>query len=374
MKPDALELNGKKFYYAEIVDYSFRGSIPINGYEAKTLEFCRNWLNGQQEFVLHTSGSTGPPKNITLTREQLAASARRTVQALGLQPGDRALVCLNIEAIAGMMMLVRGFEADLELTIVEPVANPLALSKTSRPFDFISLVPYQLTAILQDSPANKLVLDFAKAILLGGAPLSPGLEADIRQLKAPLYLSYGMTETASHIALRRLNGRQPESFFSAFPDISLGQDDRGCLTIRGDVTNNQTIVTNDLVTLKDGHTFAWLGRADNTVNTGGVKVQLEKVEVVLSQALLQHHLNCRSFITALPDAKLGSRLVAVLEGNPPGPETEQALKQEMARFLTKYELPRAFYYIGRFAATASGKTDKNETLKQLNTTGNKQIN
>ena len=366
--PDSLQLNGKKFYYEEIANYSFRSSIPINGYEAKVLECCRNWLLGQQDFVVHTSGSTGIPKSITLTRQQLEASARRTIRALGLQPGDRALVCLNVEAVSGLMMLVRGFVASLELIVVEPIANPLAFSKTEQPYDFISLVPYQLTTILQETPAKKMILDFAKAILLGGAPVSAALEADLQALKAPVYLSYGMTETASHIALRRLNGAHPESLFTAFPGIALSQDERGCLTIRGDVTQNQTIITNDLVNLRDGASFEWLGRADNTVNTGGVKVQLEKVEVVLARALLLQHLDCRSFAAALPDPKLGSRIVAVLEGPPLDSQAAQALQQELSHSLSKYEQPKALCYASRFAATPSGKIDKKATLQLMDDT------
>jgi o-succinylbenzoate---CoA ligase len=365
MTRDSLQLNGKKFYHEEIARYSFRDSIPVNGYEAKVLEFCRNWLNGQQEFVIHTSGSTGPPKHIILQREQLEASARRTLQALDLQPGDRTLVCLNVEAVSGLMMLVRGFLGGLNLTVIEPIANPLAFSKPEQPYDFISLVPYQLATIVQQTPAKKLVLDFAKAILLGGAPVDAALEREIQKLKAPVYLTYGMTETASHIAWRQLNGPQPEPFFTAFPGLALGQDDRGCLTIRGDVTNYQTIITNDLVNLRDATTFEWLGRADNTINTGGYKVQLEKVEVVLAQALLQLQLDCRSFVTALPDPKLGSRLVAVLEGKPLEADTEAALAKELAHFLSKYEQPKAYYYARHFAATPTGKVDKPATLQKI---------
>lgn len=363
--PTQLQLNGKTFYYEEIATYSFRNSIPINGYEAKVLEFCRNWLNGQQEFVVHTSGSTGLPKNITLSRPQLEASARRTVQALPLQPGDRTLVCLNVEAISGMMMLVRGLVADLHLTIIEPIANPLAFSKPEQPFSFISLVPYQLQAIITNTPAKKLILDFAKAILVGGAPVSPELEKQIKTIKAPVYLTYGMTETVSHIAWRRLNGESPAKYYKAFRDITLGQDERGCLTIKGDITQDQVIITNDLVNLLPGNQFEWLGRADNTINTGGYKVQLEKVEVILAQTLLNQNIAGRSFVSSLPDTKLGSRVVAVVENEPCDKNTEMALRTELAQYLSKYELPKHFYYTREFEVTPSGKTDKIKTLEKI---------
>jgi len=359
---DALQLNGKTFYYEEIAAYSFRESIPINGYEAKVLEFCRNWFNGQQEFVVHTSGSTGPPKNITLTRQQLEASAQKTIRVLQLKSGDRTLVCLNVEAISGMMMLVRGFLADLHLTIIEPIGNPLAFSNTEQPYDFISLVPYQLQNILTETPAKKLILDFAKAILVGGAPIATDLIAQIKEIKAPVYHTYGMTETVSHIALRRLNGAKMEELFKAFPDIILNQDERGCLTIQGDVTNNQIIVTNDLVKLDQDNTFEWLGRADNTINTGGIKVQIEKVEVILAQVLIVKAIDCRSFVSSLPDAKLGSKLVAVLENSALDENKENEVLTEMAHFLSKYELPKQILYTKKFNLTPSGKIDKINTL------------
>ncbi|MGV3504211.1 MAG: AMP-binding protein [Adhaeribacter sp.] len=365
MKPDSLQLNGKKFYYEEIAQYSFRDSIPVNGYEAKVLEFCRNWLNGQQEFLLHTSGSTGTPKAIVLYRQQLEASARRTLAAFHLKAGDRALVCLNVEAVSGLMMLVRGLVGELALTVIEPIANPLAFSKPAPPYDFLSLVPYQLATILQETPQHRQTLNQAKVLLLGGAPVEAGLAAEIRKLEVPVYLSYGMTETASHIALRRLNGAQPEPWFSAFPGVKLGQDDRGCLTISADVTDFQTVVTNDLVKLQGPNHFEWLGRADNTINTGGHKVQLEKVEVMLAQCLVERQLEGRFFVAAEKDPKLGSRLVAVLEGENLDPETETALKADLACLLPKYERPKAWYYAARFAATASGKIDKQATLQQI---------
>ncbi len=362
---DSLELNGKTFYYEEIANYSFRNSIPINGYEAKVLEFCRNWLTGQQEFVVPTSGSTGEPKNITLTRNQLEASAQRTIAALKLNKKDRALVCLNTENIAGMMMLARGFLADLHLTIIEPIANPLAFSKPEQPFDFISFVPYQLHAICFETPAKKLVMDFAKAILVGGAPLSPNLLTAIKTIKAPVYQTYGMTETVSHIALRRLNGPETEETYQAFAGITLGQDERGCLTIKADVTNNETIVTNDLVNLLSANTFEWLGRADNTVNSGGYKVQLEKIEVILAQVLLNQNISCRSFVSAEPDDKLGHKLVAVLESEQVTETEEKDLKKELAQVLKKYEVPKIFYFTKSFASTGSGKIDKIKTLAMV---------
>lgn len=362
---DYLELNGKKFYYDEIAAYSFRNSIPINGYEAKVLEFCRNWLNGQQVFPVRTSGSTGLPKEIILTRAQMEASARRTLQYLNLQTSERALVCLNVENIAGMMMLVRGLVGGLHLIVIEPIGNPLIFNNTDQPIDFIALVPFQLQTILTDAPEKMVILDKAKAILIGGAPLPPELAQAIMTVKAPVYHTYGMTETVSHVALRRLNGPAPDKYYQALPNIILGQDERGCLTISGDITDNQTIVTNDLVTLHNLHSFEWLGRTDNTVNSGGYKIQLEKVEVALAQVLILLQVNGRSFVSALPDPKLGHKLVAVIESKTLPPATVAQIKTQLANLLPKYEIPRQYFYTENFISTASGKTDKQATLQPI---------
>ncbi len=362
---DHLLLNGKKFYYEEIADYSFQDSIPLNGFEITTLEFCRNWLNGVQEIAINTSGSTGTPKIITLTRRQMEASARNTLQTLHLQENDRALVCLNTEYIGGMMMLVRGLMGNLHLTIIEPIGNPFKYLPPNSPeqYEFASFVPLQLQAVLTESPEKKELLDHMKGILVGGAPLSAELVKQIQTISAPVYHTYGMTETASHIALKKINEPQPDAYFRASALVQLGQDDRGCLTIKGELTNEQVITTNDLVTLISEREFDWLGRVDNTINSGGVKIQAEKVEVILAQTLLEQQIDRRSFVAALPDPKLGQQVIAVLEGNNLSAPEEEMLQQSLKKLLDKYEVPKEIKYTPSFCTTASGKIDKPATLK-----------
>ncbi|MEJ8756986.1 AMP-binding protein [Pontibacter sp. H259] len=360
-----LLLNGKKFYYDEIADYSFRNSIPLDGYETKTLEFCRSWLNGIQEFPIQTSGSTGTPKTILLTRQQLEASARRTIKLLQLQPNDKALVCLNTEYIAGMMMLARGFIADLEMVIVDPVGNPLKLAPTGIEFDFASFVPMQLQKILQDTPEFIPRLNHMKGILLGGAPVNFNLQRLLQQLTVPVYHTYGMTETASHVALRLLNGPDAADYYDVLDNITLGFDTRGCLTIRGDVTNNELIVTNDLVELLTPTRFRWIGRVDNTINSGGVKVQSEVVEVAVAEALSALDPMPRFFVTSQPDELLGESVVLILEGEPFTEEQEKELKSKLKQLLKKFERPKKYYYCPAFTETATRKISKPRTMRKL---------
>ncbi|RDC62572.1 AMP-binding protein [Adhaeribacter pallidiroseus] len=364
---DHLLLNGKKFYYEEIANYSFRNSIPLNGYEVTTLEFCRNWLNGVQEIAINTSGSTGAPKLITLTRRQMEISARYTLQALHLQENDHALVCINTEYIGGIMMLVRGLIGNLHLTILEPIGNPFRYLPPNGPeqYEFGSFVPLQLQAILTESPEKKYLLDQMKGMLVGGAPLSADLNKQIQEIAAPVYHTYGMTETASHVALKKLNGSQPDRYFRATPTVQLAQDNRGCLTITGELTNKQLITTNDLVNLVSEHEFEWLGRVDNTINSGGIKIQAEKVEVYLAQVLAELQIDRRSFITAVPDEKLGQRVIALLEGAKLTTDQEKEIKRQLKHLLHKFEVPKAFQYAKAFCTTGSGKIDKTTTLANL---------
>ncbi|AMM51980.1 acyl-CoA synthetase [Rufibacter sp. DG15C] len=356
--PDHLLLNGKKFFLDEVQEYSYRESIPLDGYEIKTLEFCKNWLLGVQEFPVMTSGSTGTPKVITLTREQMEASAQRTLRIFNLQPEDKVLVCLNTEYIAGMMMLVRGLVGQLHMTIIEPIGNPLANVDADASFDFVAMVPLQLQMLLEQTPEKVDQLNQMKAVLLGGAAIHRNLEEAVQSLQVPVYQSYGMTETVSHVAVRQLNGKDRSEYYVAPQEVILGQDERGCLTISAEVTNHEILVTNDLVELRDAHSFKWLGRADNIINSGGVKVQLEKVEQALGDAMSNLGMNRRFFAAALPDEALGERLIAVLEGSPLAEEEEKNLKGMLNETLSKYEIPKQFGYLPRLPETATGKVDR----------------
>lgn len=365
MAEKTLLLNGKKFHFNEIVNYSFRNSIPLNGYEVKTLEFCRNWLNGIQEFPIQTSGSTGVPKPITLTRQQLEVSARRTLRILNLEKDDSTLICLNTEYIAGMMMLVRGFLAELEMIIIDPVSNPLSLIPADKRIDFGSFVPLQLQTIIQETPERIPQLSQMKGILVGGAPVNDILLRQIQQIKAPVYHTYGMTETASHIALRLLNGNKPIEYYEVLSGIEIGLDKRGCLTVKGDITNNELLVTNDLVELLTPTRFRWIGRADNTINTGGVKVQLEKIEKAVAESLAIQENSSRFFVATQPDELLGEKIILVLESEPLTAEAEQDLIATLRSMLKKFEVPRQVIYSNGFSETATGKVSRQRTMQKL---------
>jgi len=334
---------------------------PRNPYFAQAYDFMGKWLEGTGEFVLHTSGSTGMPKPITVTRRQLEASAAMTGKALALGSGTRALVCLNVGYIAGLMMLVRGLELNWELTITEPTSNPIS-SLDAVGFDFVAMVPMQLQAILESPATGSQVSNLGK-ILLGGAPVNPALAKQIEALNVPVFQSYGMTETVSHVALKALNGPEASDSYALLPGIEYGTDERGCLFVSGAVTNHQKVQTNDLVEIK-GNTFRWIGRADNVINSGGVKIVLDQADQRIALAFQELGIPNAFFCWWEPDEKLGQKLVLVVE-NEPADIGPPALSEEIRKHVSTYENPKHIYFAKAFAKTATDKIDKRGTFQQF---------
>ena len=353
------------------------GNFPptLSDYEQRALDFCRAWLTGQETFIIQTSGSTGTPKSITLTRQQMVASARQTGAALGLRAGDRALVPLSVDYIAGRMMVVRGLELGLPLTIIDPVSRPLAQFSAGPGFEFTAMVPLQLQETLAGSSAELTLLNGMRAILIGGAPVSVALKAQLQPVSAPIYHTYGMTETVTHIALKRLNGTERSDFFVPFAGVDLGVDERGCLTICAAMTRGETLITNDLVDLQPDGRFRWLGRVDNIINSGGVKVQVEKVERAIERFLHQHqggiYAGRRFFVGPLDHPRYGQAVVAVIEGvaigvgEEPAAEVGQALQAGVRAWLNRYEVPRAVHFVAQLLETPTGKIDRLANLARL---------
>ncbi len=357
-------LNGKSYPISQLADVC--DAPDLSDFERRVLQFGRDWQSGCETFTLHTSGSTGVPKPILITRDQMATSARLTVQALGLQSGDRGLVCLGIDYIAGMMMLVRGLVCDLHLTIVDPVSRPLKSFSPSARFDFTAMVPLQLQETLQGDPHEFEILNEMGGGLIGGGPVSQALAAQLQRVSAPMYHTYGMTETVSHIALRRLNGPARSDRFVPFDGVHLQLDERGCLAITSALTRGETFCTNDLVELYPDGTFIWLGRIDNVINSGGVKVQTEKVETALEACLLHGwdgvHAARRFFVGPLDDHRLGQTVVAVVEGEAFSPEMEATIREQLQSSLTRYEVPRQFVFVPQLIETRTGKIDRRANL------------
>jgi O-succinylbenzoic acid--CoA ligase len=349
-----IELRGTRIPIHELADIE-KGALSEN--EKKAVEFCIDFLNGRKSFVITTSGSTGVPKNIQVSSDAMTTSARRTAKALGLIPGMTSLVCLDAGFIAGMMMLVRSLTTGMNMIITEPSANPLNAIPPSK-IDFVALVPYQLSTILGSDQHQDL--PNIGTIILGGASVTTGLLDAIQNIGTPCYATFGMTETLSHIALQRLNGASRQENFHTLDGVTITADDRGCLVIDVDYLDSR-IVTNDLVEIVTSKEFKWIGRYDNVINSGGIKIVSEKIEKAVGDWMLTNGLSKRFFVTGVAHPQLGEEVTLVVEGTFPG-EDEHALLSSLKTVLLKYEVPRRIFYKSHFVETKTGKIDRKLSL------------
>lgn len=314
-------------------------------------DFVEAWEVGTGTFSLTTSGSTGIPKTISVLRTRMEVSAAATAEALGLAPGQAALVCLNPAYIGGKMALVRGLLLGWDVYLTEPGARALADWPLPAPPYHASLVPLQLETTLTD-PILRTRLEGMHSVLVGGAPLSPALEDTASMVKdVALYQTFGMTETVSHVALRRLNGPEASLWYTLLPGHVARLDARDCLAVRGPVTGGEWVETNDRVELY-ANRFRWLGRADFTINTGGLKLQPELLEAEMAPHLAALGYPQAFYITAAADERLGQHIVLMLEGDPGDAE---ALRTELTRRLPRFHAPREIRFMPTFPRTPTGK-------------------
>ena len=368
--PETITLNGT-IYDLEWIRRDFRQlkAVDFTPHELKILRFCGEWLSGADYFAVQTSGSTGTPKTIRLSRQKMVKSAGLTATALGLTQGQRALVCLSPSHIAGKMMLVRGMELGLELDIIEPAANPFFAFKGADPhFDFTALVPLQLSSLLSGDVGCFAFLGRMQSVLVGGSTLPDVLCRKVKQLRCKVWQSFGMTETATHIALRRLNGPHPQDTYETLPGVKIGQDAEGCLTILSDLTGGRLLLTNDIVEIVNDHAFQWLGRRDWVINSGGVKVHPERVEAAIQNTLAEldaawADLPC--LVAPQPDARLGQKVVAIFELPGLVPPFWPELSGILPRKLHPYEIPRDVYCVPSLARTPTGKLDRKSATERF---------
>jgi O-succinylbenzoic acid--CoA ligase len=301
-------------------------------------EFLLDWFDDRDYIEMKTSGTTGLPKVVKLQKQAMIQSALATGDFFKLEPRDKALLCLPVKFIAGKMMLVRSFILGLDLDIVEPSTHPLALNTTK--YDFVAMVPLQVQNSIE-------ALQNVKKLIVGGAKMDSALEEKVLPLKTEVYETYGMTETITHIAARRVG----ENVFTVLPNVKITHDDRGCLVVTVDTISEEPIVTNDLVEIIRENQFIFLGRIDNVVNSGGVKLIPEQIE-----AKLIDKINSRFFVTGIPDTVLGEKLILVIEGE------KQDFATDFFDVLDKYEKPKEVVFVPKFKENENGKLLRKPSL------------
>ncbi|MCP9768712.1 O-succinylbenzoic acid--CoA ligase [Lacihabitans sp. LS3-19] len=332
-----------------------------NLYYKNAIDIYEKWQNGKIEFSIKTSGSTGKPKVIVLDRKRIEASIELTKNKFNLNEGDLFFCCLNIENIAGLMMMLRAFYLNAEVLIVEPSSQPFEKLKNlaylltnNRGRNFFAFVPLQLQNLIQNE-GDLAILKTAKAILVGGAAVNEKLKKEVQEEYLPVFETYGMTETISHIATKDF--RKNEDFFRILKGVSIEINEQNCLKIKAKSTGNEWIQTNDVVELKNKSSFILKGRIDNIINSGGLKIQLEEIERKISQ---NFDFKNRFFCFGIPDEKLGQKLILIMESK------ENILeKSQLSAIFTKFEVPKEIYFIEKFFETSSAKLDKLKIIHEI---------
>jgi len=304
-------------------------------------EFIAEWHSDSAYVRVQTSGSTGAPKPMLVEKRRMQNSARITCDFLGLKAGDTALLCMSLDYIAGKMMVVRSLERGLRLLAVEPSGHPL-MALADR-IDFAAMVPLQVWNTLQ-VPEERARLEAIKHMIIGGGAIDEAMAVELRAFPNAVWSTYGMTETLSHIALRRLNGPEASEWYTPFPSVSVSLTDEDCLVIDAPEVCAQQLVTNDIAELSADGRFRILGRKDNVICSGGIKIQAEEVE-----RQLQPHLHEPFLISKRRDAKFGEIVVLLTEGS-----VDEA-RQICERILTQYHRPRAYVHIDHIPLTETGK-------------------
>lgn len=330
-------------------------------------DFLQEWNSPSETLLVHTSGSTGKPKPMWVEKQRMLNSAHITCDFLGLRPGDSALLCMSLDYIAGKMMVVRSIERKLRLFSVKPSGHPLSDESLTKmvemDFDFVAMVPMQVYNTLQ-VPQERERLSRIKHLIIGGGAIDDALAEELRSLPGAVWSTYGMTETLSHIALRRLNGEEASEWYQPFDSVGVSLNSDGCLVIDAPLVCREPLVTNDIAEIKQQETsshssdassslktssphvlFRIKGRKDNVICSGGIKIQIEEVE-----NLLRQHLDAPFLLAKKKDEKFGEIAVLVTESG--DLEGVEAICRQV---LPKYWVPRQYLHFDQLPMTETGK-------------------
>ncbi|MBR5193800.1 MAG: AMP-binding protein [Bacteroidaceae bacterium] len=308
--------------------------------------FLNEWRNEEPTVWVHTSGSTGTPKPMLVEKERMRTSAKLTCKFLGLQKGDSALLCMPLQYIAGKMVVVRSEVANLKLIPIAPSGHPLA--KLQEIPTFAAMIPMQVYNSIQVEEEKEKLMKI-KHLIIGGGSIDPSLAQTLKDFPNHVWSTYGMTETLSHIALRRLNGPEASDWYTPFEHVNIRLSNENTLIIHAPSICPEELITNDIVEINEERKFRILGRKDNTINSGGVKIQIEQVE-----ELLRAQLNIPFQITASPDSKFGEIVVIIYNKV----ENENLIKEICEKTLPPYWVPKKYISVEEIPMTGTGKPDR----------------
>lgn len=345
----AIIINGKAFSLLEIereVGLFSKNEVSVR---AKLFSFICDWFNDQPTLKLQTSGTTGAPKEITVEKSKMQESARMTGDFFYLKEGDTALLCLSPDFVAGKMMIVRAIELKLNLIVSDDFGHPL--DGINQKVNFAAMVPLQVSNIFKKDPNQFQIIDI---LIIGGSGISSNLENQLQGVKTRCWHTYAMTETLSHVALRKINGSGKSEWFQPLPGVSISIDERDCIIIDAPKLSDERIFTNDIATL-NGNKFKVLGRIDDVIISAGNKLHPALIEMKLESILPAPY-----FIGAEEHPEAGKNLVLFIEGS--GKEVDlNDLQAQFAKVLPRMEIPRKIVFKKEFKYLESGKIDRAKT-------------
>lgn len=316
-------------------------------------EFLSEWYDPSETMTVQTSGSTGKPKLIKVDKQRMKASAQLTCSFLGLHPGDTSLLCMPLDYIAGKMVVVRSLVYKLKLINVKPSSHPL--KTLTQPPIFAAMTPMQVYCSMLIKHEYELLLQI-KHLIIGGGAINKELELQLQIFPNAVWSTYGMTETLSHIALRRINGEYADSWYTPFKNVNVSIASDGCLIINAPTVCEEQIHTNDLAEIApDGRRFRIIGRKDNIIDSGGIKISIENIEDAL-----RPFIKIPFIITKRNDKRLGEAVTILIENGNTDISTIHNICEQV---LPKYWRPQSYFTVAKIPTTETGKPARAEAIK-----------
>jgi len=353
-----LYLNGFWYNREDLLKkcHETKANLQSPDWELSITKFIIEWYNENDFFEVQTSGSTGLSQLLRIKKEFAINSALSTLDFLELKPGNTALLCLPVSYIAGKMMIIRSIMGRLRLTSVEPKGN--VSDDISENTDFAAMIPLQVQNLLE-GPGGISKINQIRKLIIGGASIPPALEENLRNQHHPVYSTYGMTETVSHIAMRRIDGAGYSKNYKLLPNISISQDEHDCLIVNAPFLSEQIVHTRDVVRILQNYEFEVLGRLDNMIISGGIKYFPEILEKKLAGCFSD-----RFIISSKPDPKLGEKIILIIETQQPEKYPAHLVKNMLNGKLTAFEFPREIFFLKKFPETGTSKLARKQITQE----------
>jgi len=351
-----LRLNFGSFDKKWMLNYAYahlRDNWSPAPWKKELIYFLIDWYSDKDTVEALTSGSTGAPKTIKLNKKFMENSAAATIDFFKLNKNDKVLLALPVKYIAAKMMIVRGITGKLDVYCIEPSLYPF--SELTPPLDFAAFTPAQFSKLLETTEGKTFVKNIKK-VLLGGAPIPRALENKIKSLETDVWHSYGMTETMSHIALRKVNGNNASDKFYPLQNVEISVSEQNTLVITAPHLGLYNMQTNDIVTIFPGHGFTVHGRKDNVINSGGVKLHPEEIE-----RKIEPFLSKPFYVAPAPDTKFGEIPVLFIEDEEWSKTKTERLLQQIEKTLSRLEMPKSVFFKSKFRRTGNGKIIREKT-------------